>query len=162
MPAASCSLPEADNGTSRPSLLLGLAPGGVCPAVPVARNAVRSCRAVSPSLRRPGAAGHCASLWHYPSACAAWPLASAVALWRADFPHQFNARGVNLARSPGQPGHQRALYHSAQLGEVVRVLRQGRQPTEFDPHDPNVPVSGYTKLMSLYRHKLIRLREGIP
>ena len=28
--------------------LFGLAPGGVCPAAPVARGAVRSCRAVSP------------------------------------------------------------------------------------------------------------------
>jgi hypothetical protein len=32
---------------TRPSLF-GLAPGGVCPAAPVARGAVRSCRAVSP------------------------------------------------------------------------------------------------------------------
>jgi hypothetical protein len=32
---------------ARPSLF-GLAPGGVCPAAPVTRGAVRSCRAVSP------------------------------------------------------------------------------------------------------------------
>ena len=35
LPDASSSLPEADNGTSSPSLLLGLAPGGVCLAAAV-------------------------------------------------------------------------------------------------------------------------------
>jgi len=39
LPAVSCSLPEADSGTSSPSLLLGLAPGGVCPAAAVASSA---------------------------------------------------------------------------------------------------------------------------
>jgi hypothetical protein len=34
LPAASSSLPEAVNGTSSPSLLLDLAPGGVCLAAP--------------------------------------------------------------------------------------------------------------------------------
>ena len=54
---ASCDAPRATNPdggagmllrlAARPSLF-GLAPGGVCPAAPVARGAVRSCRPVSP------------------------------------------------------------------------------------------------------------------
>jgi hypothetical protein len=36
LPRASSNRPEADSGTGRPSLLLGLAPGGVCRAAAVA------------------------------------------------------------------------------------------------------------------------------
>ena len=63
------------NGAGRSSSLLGLAPGGVCRATPVAGSPVRSYRTVSPlpvhSLRRPSAV---CSLWHFPSARAARAL----------------------------------------------------------------------------------------
>src|SRR5690349_24641994 len=61
---------------------LGLAPGGVCRAVAVTSDAVRSYRTVSPLpvRRRPVARSAppsaVCSLWHFPSGHPAWPLAS--------------------------------------------------------------------------------------
>jgi len=57
LPAASCNQPgwlaSKAAGPKPASPLFGLAPGGVCHAVPVAGAAVRSCRTLSP-LPRPG------------------------------------------------------------------------------------------------------------
>ena len=75
LPGASCNLPErlarTDPAPAPTSFLFGLAPGGVCRAVSVAGNAVRSYRTVSPLPRpkRYAAAAVC-SLWHCP-----WGLA---------------------------------------------------------------------------------------
>jgi hypothetical protein len=79
LPGASSNLPERlartdprpcprKSGDRAPtSFLFGLAPGGVCRAVSIAGNAVRSYRTVSP-LPRPKhyAAAAVCSLWHYP------------------------------------------------------------------------------------------------
>ena len=72
---------------ARPSLF-GLAPGGVYPAAPVARGAVRSCRTVSPLP-----AGCLAALaravcflWHFPWGRPRRRLAGTVFPWSPDFP----------------------------------------------------------------------------
>src|ERR1700688_269424 len=59
--------PDGPGACAPTSLLFGLAPGGVCRAVSVAGNAVRSYRTVSPLPRpkRYAAAAVC-SLWHFP------------------------------------------------------------------------------------------------
>ena len=74
---------EVPDRLRRPPLL-GLAPGGVCRAAPVAGGAVRSCRTLSPL---PGAAGPIAGtrrsravcfLWHFPWGRPRRPLAGTV------------------------------------------------------------------------------------
>ena len=71
-----------------PPSLFGLAPGGVYRAAPVARGAVRSCRAVSPLP-----AGCLAALaravcflWHFPWGHPRRPLTGTVFPWSPDFP----------------------------------------------------------------------------
>jgi hypothetical protein len=73
------SRPDVTGGLKRPTrgrsrtlpprrvgavLLFGLAPGGVCPALPLPEGPVRSYRTVSPLPRLPGAVWF---LWHFPS-----------------------------------------------------------------------------------------------
>jgi len=95
----------------RRSPLFGLAPGGVYPAAPVARGAVRSCRTVSPlpadfpvNLGRStlGARAVC-FLWHCPWGRPRRRLAGTVFPWSPDFP-----LSAGLARqteeSPGSTG----------------------------------------------------------
>ncbi len=67
--------------------LCGLAPGGVYPAAPVARGAVRSCRTVSP-LPAAGVsrARAVCFLWHCPWGRPRRPLAGTVFPWSPDFP----------------------------------------------------------------------------
>jgi hypothetical protein len=62
-------------GRAGPLPILGLAPGGVCPASPVARTAVRSYRTISPLPRRTTAVSF---LWHCPGSCERSPLATTV------------------------------------------------------------------------------------
>jgi hypothetical protein len=59
--------PDGPDACASTSFLFGLAPGGVCRAVSIAGNAVRSYRTVSP-LPRPKryAAAAVSSLWHCP------------------------------------------------------------------------------------------------
>ena len=52
LPTGSSNQPGPLVGTHRTRPLFRLAPGGVCRAAPVARRAVRSCRTLSPWLRR--------------------------------------------------------------------------------------------------------------
>ena len=70
-------------GTDRSSLL-GLAPGGVCRAVPVAGDAVRSCRTLSPlpAAERPAVC----FLWHFPWGRPRRALPGTVFPWSPDFP----------------------------------------------------------------------------
>jgi len=94
-PVAGRSGPLQGTTVLRPpssATLFGLAPDGVCPAVPVAGNAVSSYLAISPLLGNCLAAvpwnSACAELhpgvnpravyflWHFPSRRRAWPLAS--------------------------------------------------------------------------------------
>ncbi len=69
-PHTSCDLPG--NGAGRTNVpLFGLAPGGVYPATPVTRRAVRSYRTISPLpavLKKQQRAVY--FLWHWPLACA--------------------------------------------------------------------------------------------
>ena len=70
------------------SSLFGLAPGGVYPAAPVARGAVRSCRTVSPlpAGRLAVLARAVCFLWHFPWGHPRRPLAGTVFPWSPDFP----------------------------------------------------------------------------
>src|SRR3569833_832317 len=74
------------------SSLFGLAPGGVCRAVPVARSAVRSYRTLSPLPARRLAV---CSLWHFPWGRPRRLLAVTVFRWSPDFPRL-------AARPPGR------------------------------------------------------------
>jgi hypothetical protein len=85
-----CPCDSLADRSARPrrSPLFGLAPGGVYPAAPVARGAVRSCRTVSPLP-----AGCLAALaravcflWHFPWGRPRRPLAGTVFPWSPDFP----------------------------------------------------------------------------
>ena len=100
---ACCQTPQAANPGDEPengpeitprsraahlrSPLFGLAPGGVYPAISVARYAVRSYRTLSPlprtACRR--AAAVC-FLWHFPWGRPRRPLAATVFPWSPDFP----------------------------------------------------------------------------
>ena len=73
-----------------PPPLFGLAPGGVYPAAPVARGAVRSCRTVSPlpAGRLAALARAVCFLWHFPWGRPRRPLAGTVFPWSPDFPLQ--------------------------------------------------------------------------
>lgn len=64
LPGASCDLPKRQTPRAAAPLLLGLAPDGVYPAIPVTRNAVGSYPTVSPLPRRIGAV---CFLWHCPA-----------------------------------------------------------------------------------------------
>ena len=94
LPRASSSLPgtvngpEAVRGAGRPSSLVGLAPGGVCPAPVVAAGAVRSYRTVSPLPVLP--AGAIGGLFSVALSVASRPPAVSrhPALWSSDFPRR--------------------------------------------------------------------------
>src|SRR5215470_9866743 len=75
LPDASCSLPEAVNGTSSPSLLLGLAPGGVCLAAAVADSAGGP---FTPPFHPRPSRGNTLLCCTVPSCHHAWRLASTV------------------------------------------------------------------------------------
>jgi hypothetical protein len=78
---------KQEGGLPGPSYqLLGLAGGGVCPASAVTGAAVRSCRTISPLPVPPIAGLAVYFLWHFPSGCPGWPLATTVALSCSDFP----------------------------------------------------------------------------
>ena len=96
LPDASRGLPgrRLENALGRPLLaypmppLFGLAPGGVCRAVLVAENAVRSYRTVSPlpvtrDLSREPAVSF---LWHCPWGRPRLALPGTVFPWSPDFP----------------------------------------------------------------------------
>ncbi len=78
------TLPRPCVATRRRPPLFGLAPGGVYPASPVTRAAVRSYRTVSP-LPRDEPLAVC-FLWHYPWGRPRRPLAGTVFPWSPDFP----------------------------------------------------------------------------
>ena len=98
--------------------LFGLAPGGVYPAAPVARGAVRSCRTVSPlpadfpvNLGRStlGARAVC-FLWHCPWGRPRRRLAGTVFPWSPDFPLSAGrTRQAAAVRPSGAAGHARGF-----------------------------------------------------
>ena len=105
--------PDDEAGNSpgafaRMSSLFGLAPGGVCHAVPVARSAVGSYPTFSPSLRQrrppcrwPGVCsetgGAVCFLWHFPWGRPRRTLSGAVFPWSPDFPHPAAFRPLRSA-----------------------------------------------------------------
>ena len=103
---------------ARPSLF-GLAPGGVYPAAPVARGAVRSCRTVSPlpAGRVAALARAVCFLWHFPWGRPRRPLAGTVFPWSPDFP---------LPDPRGKPGDKQrpsgrlAIHHWRGIAEPVK------------------------------------------
>ena len=100
--------------------LFGLAPGGVCPAAPVARSAVRSYRTISPLPAGADALARAVSfLWHFPWGRPRRLLAGTVFPWSPDFPlspeataavrpsgtiRHAQGRGLGQARPPGAHG----------------------------------------------------------
>jgi hypothetical protein len=85
-----CWMPRATHPgrgrkTAQMHPLLGLAPGGVCLASPVARPAVGFYPTLSPLPFGRSREAVC-FLWHFPSACAGRPLAVALSFWSPDFP----------------------------------------------------------------------------
>src|SRR6476660_8587105 len=78
-----CGPPGDIGRASRPQF--GLAPGGVCRAAPVTRDAgaLLPHRFTLACARRPSAV---CSLWHFPADHPDWPLASTLALWSPDLP----------------------------------------------------------------------------
>ena len=81
-----CRMPFQGRASGVPSLL-GLAPGGVCRAVPVAGNAVRSYRTLSPlpAFAR-GLRWAVCFLWHFPWGRPRRVLPGTVFPWSPDFP----------------------------------------------------------------------------
>jgi hypothetical protein len=63
--------------------LFDFAPGGVCPAIAVASNAVRSYRTISTLPHRNAEVFF---LWHFPSNCLGRELPGTVPRWSPDFP----------------------------------------------------------------------------
>ena len=73
----------AIDGPARVRPLFGIAPGGACHTVPVARSVVGSYPTVSPSLLRTEAVS---SLWRFPWGCPRRALPGTLASWSPDFP----------------------------------------------------------------------------
>ena len=76
-------------GRNRAPSLLGLAPGGVCPAASVARGAVRSYRTLSPlpwPIGRNQMTRAVCFLWHFPWGRPRRVLPGTVSPWSPDFP----------------------------------------------------------------------------
>ena len=91
--------------------LLGLAPGGVCPATAVAGGAVRSYRTISPLPRRPKASVGGVFLWHCPWGRPRRPLAGTVFPWSPDFPRS------------ARDGEARPSGHLAEPYKIARASR---------------------------------------
>src|SRR6186997_2706570 len=81
--------------------LLGLAPGGVCRATPVARGPVRSYRTLSPLPARTRAV---CFLWHFPSGRPDW-LGQHPTLRSPDFPRRWpeGLAAITLSSSAAAP-----------------------------------------------------------
>ena len=115
-------------GPFRARPLFGIAPGGACRAVPVARSAVGSYPTVSP-LPHPqqAAIGAVCSLWRFPWGYPRRALPGTDASWSPDFPRP---PSYPPRRSYGQPrssGHPRAL-------PLRRAPRSGQAKGPKAPH----------------------------
>ena len=84
------SLGQGGPGARAARSLFGIAPGGACHAILVAKDAVSSYLAVSPlpSVLQSNAWAVC-SLWRCPSGFPGRALPGTVALWSPDFPRQW-------------------------------------------------------------------------
>jgi hypothetical protein len=104
-------LASAVSRSARPPLF-DLAPGGVCPAISVTRDAVRSYRTISPlpsGLTKKAARLAVCFLWHFPWGRPRRPLAATVFSGSPDFPppdacsRAFRARFATTKPGSGRP-----------------------------------------------------------
>jgi hypothetical protein len=97
--------PEADwkRSPAPAPPLFGLAPGGVCRAALVAKNAVRSYRTLSPlPATRPKAMGSAVCfLWHCPWGLPRRRLSGTVLPWSPDFPPRPITQNIEAERPSG-------------------------------------------------------------
>jgi len=93
----SSNQPGRQGGAAHMPSLFGLAPGGVCHAVPVAGPAVRPYRTLSPLPHRNAAVSF---LWHFPWGRPRRTLSGTVAPWSPDFPPAGNPRRAAGSRFP--------------------------------------------------------------
>ena len=105
-------------------LLLGLAPGGVCPAAAVAGGAVRSYRTISPLPPMPsheaipGTTGLGGMfLWHFPWGRPRRALPGTVPPWSPDFPPSRRPQG---RKKSGHP----TVWHGT-IWDALRLLQTG-------------------------------------
>ena len=105
-------------------LLLGLAPGGVCPAAAVAGGAVRSYRTISPLPPMPsheaipGTTGLGGMfLWHFPWGRPRRALPGTVPPWSPDFPPSRRPQG---RQESGHP----TVWHGT-IWDALRLLQTG-------------------------------------
>jgi hypothetical protein len=144
------------------SPLLGLAPGGVCPASPVTRTAVRSYRTISPLPhgRRPrqAASESCEAvsfLWHCPGPCGRWVLPTTVPCGARTF-----LPGSGLPRSRGDRSAHSAWFHCSALPPAGKAGK-GQTPADAVGFPRRVavrrtfPVSGGT-------HYDLQCRQTVP
>ena len=129
--------------------LFGLAPGGVYPAAPVARRAVRSCRTVSPLP-----AGCLATLaravcflWHFPWGRPRRPLSGTVFPWSPDFPpspladqRPSGRLAIAIIWAPGKPLKPRASPGQASRPRQARGRQaQGQSPRSHSSSTARCP-----------------------
>ncbi len=109
-------------GCPRARSLFGIAPGGACPAGPVARPAVGFYPTVSPLPAAAPLEGApppaVCSLWRFPWGCPRRALPGTMPAWSPDFPRH---------PSRGRRGHP-AIRAVAQIGMARAAVKPGRGP----------------------------------
>ncbi len=124
--------------TASPGLLFGIAPGGVFHAGPCHqdRGALLphpfTVTASHPKMLRTAVC----SLWHCPSSCLAWLLASTLALWSSDFPPAGDGIADPPAAARPTPMNQG---HSSKLNPI-------REPDGISPQGNQVREAARTSL----------------
>jgi hypothetical protein len=149
--------------TSRPPPpLFGLAPGGVYRAIPVAGDAVRSYRTLSPLpaplARQPAVC----FLWHFPWGRPRRPLTGTVFPWSPDFPPPTPAKGPKAAIRPSdgalhkrmggraQGAHDGAAWPGPQRAPRMRSIRSFIDAIDGGlTRNPSMPSDSALRTMSL-------------
>ena len=120
---AETRLPATPKSPGRPPLF-GLAPGGVYHAVPVAGDAVRSYRTLSPLPAGRKAAPAVCFLWHFPWGRPRRALPGTVLPWSPDFPPP-----TGFPRCEGRP--------SSRLAQVIYRESGPRAQSPFLSYQPS-------------------------
>lgn len=136
--------------------LLGLAPGGVYHASPVASAAVGSYPTLSPlpsgrSLRA------VSFLWHFPSAHAGRPLAVALSTWSPDFPPVCSYPHTSGCPAIWSGGGYRGSGGEAQMGGVFALRVPQTQEGTTPLRTSCLPVC----FESVYRDTVLALDFGL-
>ena len=122
----------ARRGTRPHVPLFGLAPGGVCPAAPVASGAVRSYRTISPlppAPRRPGRGLAVYFLWHFPWARAPQALPGTLPCGARTFLPRRGRRQRLSGRLPSRSVTPRPGAHAGLTAPRGWPVRPDRAPT---------------------------------